>query len=328
VRLDNGALATALGVIVPAAVVSAMVRSAQRLASPASASVPMRMTGMLQAIASVAVHRPLRFAAVAAAAMALGGSGMAVVEDAGAIQQLNPLSALRWLHRFAQEHRPQFKTPSLPRISSASKSPTQTVTEDSKLEIPTFARIEAHLPAVTIDAPQVAVHNVRNQPQPPVNVIDSQPQLVTAAHPAPQPGPVMTHASINNLQFALHPAPMPQGVSIRSKAVTIAGASSVAPLDTPVQIADATQPDRNFADPKGLAPSIPTGFAGLSGSNDSAGGMDDSSGGRPGGNIFISPTNLSGAAGGGSVTPIVPEPAAGLLLAATFALLSRRRRRR
>src|SRR5437763_1073960 len=67
VRLDNGALATALGVIVPAAVVSAMVRSAQRLASPASAGVPVTMTGtmtgMLHAIASVAVHRPLRFAA-------------------------------------------------------------------------------------------------------------------------------------------------------------------------------------------------------------------------------------------------------------------------
>src|SRR5437762_1573049 len=99
--LDNGGLATALAVIVPAAVVSAMVRSAQRLASPASANVPMTMTGMLHAIATVAVHRPLRFAAVAAAAMALGGSGMAVVEQAGAPPQLNPLSALRWLHRFA-----------------------------------------------------------------------------------------------------------------------------------------------------------------------------------------------------------------------------------
>src|SRR4051794_29767684 len=79
VHLNNGALAGALAVIVPATVVSAMVRSAHGVVPSAAASVPISMTGMLHAIASVAMHKPLRFAAIALAAMTLGGSGSAIV---------------------------------------------------------------------------------------------------------------------------------------------------------------------------------------------------------------------------------------------------------
>lgn len=340
VRLDNGALATALGVIVPAAVVSAMVRSAQRVASPASAGVPLTMTGtmtgMLQAIASVAVHRPLRFAAVAAAAMALGGSGMAVVEQAGALPQLNPLSVLRWLHRFAEEHRPRFTVPSLPRISSAPTTAAPVVVEDRQPKIAPFVRNETSLRAGIVDAPQVVVHEVRNELFPAVNAIDSQPRFIVAANPSPQPGPVMTHANLSSLQFALHPEAVPQGVSSRSKPVTIAGAPRVAPHETaPVQIAVANLPDGDAANPRGMIASLaPTDPAGPSGSldqfasTDYAGDIDYASGGSPRGIIFTSPTNLSDDSGGGGAVPTVPEPAEGLLLAATFALLSGCRRRR
>lgn len=334
VMLDNGALASALAVIVPAAVVSAMVRSAQRVASPASVSVPMTMTGMLHAIAGVAVHRPLRFAAVALAAMALGGSGMAVVEDSGAIRQLNPLNALRWLHRFAQQHRPQFKTPSLPRISSASKTPTQTVTEESKFEIPAFSRSETNLPVSVIDAPQVVVHDVHNELLP-SHAMESQPYWNSVTHSAPMAGPMMTHTSLNNLQFALHSEPVPQAPSIRSKPVTIADAPDAAPsLQPHITLADANIPANDFANPRGLAPLSPTNIAGLSDSPDLlasagyAGGDGVSSDGSPRGNIFTTSTNLGSDSSGGSAAPTIPEPIAGLLLAATFTLLSGRRRRR
>src|SRR5581483_1969114 len=73
VKLENGAIASALAVLVPAAVVSAIVKSASSVQMPSAvSSLPMTMTAMLRAMAVGAVQRPLRLAVLGIAIAAAG----------------------------------------------------------------------------------------------------------------------------------------------------------------------------------------------------------------------------------------------------------------
>src|SRR4051812_27085177 len=67
VKLTDAALVGALGVVVPAAVVSMIVKSSTTLplhsTATAAASMPMAMTSLLHAIGAVAVQKPIRLAA-------------------------------------------------------------------------------------------------------------------------------------------------------------------------------------------------------------------------------------------------------------------------
>src|SRR4051794_29221675 len=96
VKLDNGALTTALAIVVPASVVSTIVRSAHSLPiHAAAAGVPAAMTSMLHAVSTVAMQKPLRVAAVALALM-VGSSGLALVVDRNykSLPQVSPDSAV------------------------------------------------------------------------------------------------------------------------------------------------------------------------------------------------------------------------------------------
>ena len=111
VRLENGALATALAVLVPAAVVSAIVKSATSVSVPAAAaSMPATMTQMLRAMAVGAAQRPLRLAAIAAALSIAGGTLAKVVgpQMIQSLRRITPSAAIHWLQHSLGNGLPSF----------------------------------------------------------------------------------------------------------------------------------------------------------------------------------------------------------------------------
>ena len=120
VKLENGAIASALAVLVPAAVVSAIVKSASSVQMPSAvSSLPMTMTAMLRAMAVGAVQRPLRLAVLGIAIAAAGGTLARSAGTFAALRRIAPSSAVRWLQRTLRSDVPKFKPISLSPLSDA-----------------------------------------------------------------------------------------------------------------------------------------------------------------------------------------------------------------
>ncbi len=109
VRLDDRVLMSALAVLVPAAVVRSVVRSASSTTMTSAASImPGAMAQLLHSITVATIQRPLRLAAMAAT-LTVGGTGLAMVvqQNFGALQNLNTKAAIGWFWHIVKNHVPQ-----------------------------------------------------------------------------------------------------------------------------------------------------------------------------------------------------------------------------
>ena len=125
VMLDERTLNAALGVMVPAAVVGALIRHGASVCVPRVApALPAAMGQMLHAVAAASLGKPLRLAAVAAAlAGASGGFALAMEAKFPSLRPISPAAIVHWLGDFVQRHTPSmnFSASSLGDLSASAR---------------------------------------------------------------------------------------------------------------------------------------------------------------------------------------------------------------
>ncbi|HEX3358803.1 MAG TPA: sigma-70 family RNA polymerase sigma factor [Tepidisphaeraceae bacterium] len=123
VRLNEATLTAALGVLVPAAVVGAVLRAATQQPAPVVAGMPVAMRQMLQTITLATAQRPIRVAALAAA-LALGSSGLGLVTDRKliSIPKIGGENPIEWIWRTLRQKTFHFQISS--NVKSTETKPT------------------------------------------------------------------------------------------------------------------------------------------------------------------------------------------------------------
>jgi RNA polymerase sigma factor (sigma-70 family) len=353
VRLNEATLTAALGVLVPATVVGAVLRAATRQPAPAVTAMPAAMRQMLQTITMATVQRPLRMATLSAV-LALGSTGMGLVIDhkAALLPKIGGSNPLQWIWQTLRQ-----KTSFHFQISSNEKSTETMMVGGTKLAAadrqeeasrirenwsPRFETGEVAQSvsrANAIDSAPIRNFAVANdvmnntawisQNQNASRVDAAANAVIRADHVAPN---ARTGAPIDEGMLASSAAGGHRfGASDTSITKTVVTGSVFVPLTTSnlsgnklASVNPAVVYDSMGAGVTHAA-SINSGTTSVAWSND---GGSDYDGVRP---VVIS--GLNPAAGGGQTSADVaptttPEPGVAMVLASAFALVGRRTRNR